>query len=127
MSQKMAEAKRCTIISLYNHLNGMMAWTDLTRSSTIRMKHSVSGTYYFLEEQFRFMPRAVISLHGGTNSQSVCICVILKPRCRYNLCTCMIPYEMFSIFLYLIILPAANMMCRDMVLRNPSPLMCIRS
>ena len=40
---------------------------------------------------------------------------------------CVIPSEMFSTFRFLIILPVANMMCRDMVLRKPIPLMCMRS
>ena len=73
------------------------------------------------------MPREVISLHSGSNSQSSFIYVILKPRCRYNLCTCMIPSTMFSIFRFLIIISMANMMCRGMVLRTTIELMCMRS
>ena len=81
----------------------------------------------FLGAQFRFMPRVVISLRSGSNLQSSCICGILKPRCSYNLCTCMIPSAVFSIFRFLIILPMENMTCRDMVLRKTIPLMCMRS
>ena len=127
MSQNMAEATRCTIMSLYIHLNGMVALADLTCSLTVRMKRSISGTCYFLDAQFKFMPRPVISLRIGSNSKSVCMCVILKPCCRYNVCTCVILSAMFSIFRFLTILPVANMMCHDMVLRKPIPLMCMRS
>ena len=62
LSQKMAEAKRCTLISLDIHLNGMVAQADLTRSLTVLMKRSISGTCSFLDAQFSFMPRAVIYL-----------------------------------------------------------------
>ena len=86
LSQKMAEVTICTIIRLNIRLNGMVARADLTRSSTIRMKVSILGTCYLLDAHFRFMPIEVIYLRSGSNSQSVCICVILKQRCRYNLC-----------------------------------------
>ena len=109
-SQKMSEATRYTIMSLDISSNGMVAWADLTRSLMVRTKRSISGTCYFLDAQFRFMPRAVISLRSVSNSQSVCICVILKLRCRYNLCTCVIISAMFSNFRFLIILPVENMM-----------------
>ena len=108
-------------------LNGMVARADLIRSLTVRMKRSISGKCSFLYAQFRFMPRAVISLRSGSNSQSVCMCVILKPRCRYNLCTCVIPSAICSTFQFLIILPVANMMCRDIEMRKQIPLMCMRS
>ena len=65
--QKMAEATRCTIISLDISLNGMVARSGLMRSLTVRMKRSISGTFSFLDAQFRFMPREVISLNSGTN------------------------------------------------------------
>ena len=39
----------------------------------------------------------------------------------------MIPSAMFLIFRVLIILPVANMMCHDMVLRKPIPLVFMRS
>ena len=84
---KMAEATRCTIMSLDICLNVMVARDDLMRSLTVWMKRSISGTCSLLDEKFRFMPRSVIYLHSHLNLQSVCICVILKPRCRYNLCT----------------------------------------
>ena len=125
--QKMSEVTICTIMSLDILFNRMVDPVDLTRSLTVRMKHSILGTCYFLYAQFRFMPRAVIYLRSGLNSQSVCICVILKPRGRYNLCTCVIPSALFSTFRFLIILTVANMMCSDMVLRNPITLMCMRS
>ena len=127
LSQKMAEETRCTIISLDIFLNGMVDQADLTRSLTVWMKRSISGTCYFLDAQFRFIPRAVISFCSGSISQPVCICVILKPRCRYNVCTCVIPSAMLSTFRFLIILTVENMMCHDMVLRKPIPLMCMRS
>ena len=127
LSQKMAEATGCNIISLDIRLNGMVARADLTRSLMVRMKRSISGTCYFLGEQFRFMPREVISLRSGLNSQSVCMYVILKLRCRYNLCTCVIPSAMCSTFWFLVILPVENMICCDMVFRWSIPLMCMRS
>ena len=123
----MEEATRCTIIILDIRLNGTVAQADLTRSSTVQMKRSISWTCYFLDVQFRFIPRAVIYLRSGPNSQSSCICGILKPLWRYNLCTCMIPSAMFSIFRFLIIIPVANMKCHDMVLRKPIPLLCMGS
>ena len=67
----MEEATRCTIISLNIHLNSMMARADLTRSLTVGMKRSISGTCSFLDAKFRFMPRAVISLCSGSNLQSL--------------------------------------------------------
>ena len=76
--QKMEEVKRCTIISLDIHLNSMVARGDLTRSLTVQMKRSISGTCSFLYAQFRFMPRTVISLNSGSNSQAVCVSVILS-------------------------------------------------
>ena len=90
------------------------------------MKRSISGPCSFLYV-LRFMPIAVISLRSVLNSQSVCICVILKPHCRYTLCTYMIPSAMFSVFRFLVIFPVANMMCRDMVSRKTILLMCMRS
>ena len=65
LSQKMEEAKRCTIISLDIFLNGIVDQADLTRSLTVWMKRSISGTCSFLDAQFRFMPRAVISWRSG--------------------------------------------------------------
>ena len=62
----------------------------------MRSQHMVTSLY---------LPRMIL----GKN-------VILKPRCRYNLCTCVIPSTMCSTFRFFIILPVANMMCRDMVL-----------
>ena len=127
LSQKMAEAKICTLVMLDICLNGMVDRVDLTRSLTVRMKLSISGTCSFLDAQFRFIPRAVIFLRSGLKSQSVCMCVILKLRYRYNLCTCLIPSAMCSTFRFLIILTVENMMCRNMVLSNPIPLVCIKS
>ena len=65
--QKMLEAIRCTIIRLYISFNGMVYWTDMTRSLTVQTKRSISGICYFLDAQFRFIPRALISLHSGLN------------------------------------------------------------
>ena len=47
LSQKMAEAKICTIMSLDIRLNGMVAHADLIRSLTVQMKFSISGKCYF--------------------------------------------------------------------------------
>ena len=82
LCQKMVYATIYNIISLDIRLNGTVAQVDLTRSLTFRMKSSISGTCYFLDEKFGFMSRDDISLHSGSNSKSVCICVILKSRCR---------------------------------------------
>ena len=108
-----------------NFLNGIADRTDLARSLTVRIKCSISWTCSFLDAQFRFIPRAVISLYSGSNSLSAHILVILKPRCRYNLCTSVIPSAMLLIFWFCIILPVANMMCHNMVLMKPIPLMCM--
>ena len=106
----MAEAKICTIISLYTSLNGMAARVDMTCYLTVRMKCSISGTCSFLDAHLRFIPRSVISLNIGPKLLSACMRVILIPRCRYNLCTCVIPSAMLFIFRFLIILPVENMM-----------------
>ena len=42
LSQKMAEATRCTIISLGVRLKCMVDQADITRSLTVRMKRSIS-------------------------------------------------------------------------------------
>ena len=99
----------------------------LTRSLTVQIKCSISGTCYFLCAQFRFIPRSVISVHSGSNHLSEFMRVILNPHFRYNLCTCVIPSAMFLIFRFLIILPVSNIMCRDTVLRKPILFMCMRS
>ena len=125
--QKISEATRCNIINLYNRLNGIVDWEDLTRSITIRIERSISGTYSFLDAQFRFISRAVLSLSSGSNLMSACICLILNLRCKYNLCTWVIPSEMFLIFRGLILLPVENMMCREMVLRKLITLIYMRS
>ena len=122
----MAKATRYTIISLDINLNGVVDRADMTLSLTVRTKRSISRTRYFLDAQFRFMPIEVIYLRNGPNLQSACICVNLKPCCRYSLYTCMISPEMFSMFWLLIILTVANMICRDMMLRTPIPLICKR-
>ena len=121
----MSESTRCTIISLDIRLNSMLDWAHLTRSLMARMKHSILGSCSFLCARFRFIPRMVISLHSGSNSLSVCICVILKSRYSYNLCTCVIPSTLFSVLRFLVILPVANIMCRYIVLRKPIPLVCM--
>ena len=105
----------------------MAAWTDLTHFLTFQINFSFSGTCYFLDEQFRFIPRVVISIHSGLKLMSACIRVIPNPQCGYNLCTCMIPNAKFFIFRFLIIISAANMMFRYIVLMKPIPLMCMRS
>ena len=69
LSQKMAGTTRCTIISLDIRLNGMVAWADLMRYLTVWMECSISGTCFFLDAQFRFMPRAAISLRSDLKSQ----------------------------------------------------------
>ena len=56
LSQKMAETTRCTIIRLDICLNGMVDQADMTCSLIVRMRRSISGTYSFLDAQFRFMP-----------------------------------------------------------------------
>ena len=105
----------------------MVDRVDLTHSLRVWMKRSISGICSFLDAQFSFMPRAVISLSSGSNSQSVRICVILKSRCRYNLCTYVIPSAMFTMFRFLIIIPMLNMMCHDMLFRKLIPLICMSS
>ena len=49
LSQKIAEATRFTIISLYTHLNVMVPWADLMQSLTVCMKRSIPGKFYFLD------------------------------------------------------------------------------
>ena len=66
LSQNMAEETIFTIIILDTHLNGMAAWADLMRYSTVQMKCSILGTYYFLDAQLRFIPRSVISMRSSS-------------------------------------------------------------
>ena len=105
----------------------MTAQADQTRSLAVWFNRSISGTCSFLDAQFRGMPISAIYAHRGSNSLSACLRVVLKTSFSYSLLTCLIPYSMFFTFLFLIILPVANIMCQDMVFRNPIPLMCMRS
>ena len=69
LSQNDTEETRFTIIILDIRFYGMVDWEDLTCSLMVRMKRSISVTCYFLDAQFRFMPRSVISWHSGSKSQ----------------------------------------------------------
>ena len=104
-------------------LKGMAVWADLTRSLTEYLNCSISGTCYLLNEQFRNMTRSSILSCRVSNLLSVCIHVVLRPRCRYVLRT----YSNLSIRLFnlrfVIILTVANIICCDMVLINLIPLM----
>ena len=102
-------------------------WADQTRSLMVRLNRSISGTCSLLDTQSRDMTISDIYAHIGSNSLSACMRVILKPRCRYRLWTCVIPLSMLFIFRFLIILTVANIMCRDMVFRKPMPLICMGS
>ena len=84
-------------------------------SLTFRLNCSISGTCYFLGAQFRDMPMSAISAHSSSNSLSACIRVILEPHYRYSLLTCLIPSSIFFIFLFLIIIPVANIIYQDIV------------
>ena len=105
----------------------MADWADQKHSLNIRLYHSISGKYSFLETKFRGMTRSAIFARIGSDLLSVCIHVILKPRCRYILLNCLITSSMLFNIRFLIIFPAANIMCLYMVFRNPMPLMCMRS
>ena len=106
-------------------LKGMDSWVDRMHSLTVRLNRSISGTCSFLDTQFRDIPRSAISACRGSKSLSACMSGFLKLRCRYSLWICLIPSSMLF-FLFLIILPVANIMCQDMVLRKPMPLMCMK-
>ena len=125
--KKISAATRWTIIHLEISLKVMAAWTDRTFSLVVWLNHSISGTCYFLDGKFREMPRSSISACSGSNYLSSCKHVILKPCCRYSLLTCLIKSSMFFTFLFLIIIPVANIMCWDIMFRNTIPLMCMRS
>ena len=60
LSQKVAEAKICTIIRLYIHFSRIVTQADLMRSLAVRVKRSISGTCYFLDVQFRFIQGLVL-------------------------------------------------------------------
>ena len=94
---------------------------------TVWLNCSILGTCYFLDAQFRDMPRSSIAALRGSKLLLACMSVILNPRYRYSLCTCLIPSSMFFIFLFLIILPVENILCQDTVSRKPMPLTCMRS
>ena len=87
----------------------------------------IQGHTKNLDSNFRFIPRTVIYRRSGFNPLSERMRVILNSQCRYNLCTCVIPPSLFFNFRLLIIIPAANMMYRGMVLSKPIPLICMRS
>ena len=69
-SQKIAEATRWTIINLEISLKGMTAKVDRARYFMLQLNRSISGTCYFLDDQFRDMPRSAISARRGSNSIS---------------------------------------------------------
>ena len=98
-----------------------------THYFTVSLNRSISGNCSFLDAQFRDILRSAIYAHRGSNLLSACMRVILKPCCRYSLWTCLIPYLVFFIFRFLIILPVTNIMCQDMVFGKPMVLMCMRS
>ena len=126
-SQKIAEAKMWTIINLDICLKGLATWEDQTRYLMVQLNISISGTCSFLDAHFRDIPRSAISARSGPNALSFYICVVLKPHCRHILLTCLIKSSMFFEFLFWIILPVANIMCRGIVFRKPIPLMYMRS
>ena len=53
--------------------------------------------------------------------------MVLKPHCRYSLCTCLIPSSVLFSLRFLIILTMGNRMCWDIEFRKPMPFMCKRS
>ena len=107
-SQKIAVATRWTIVNLDIRLKIMDAQADQTRSLTVRLNFSISGRCSFLDAQFINMPRSEVSARSGSNSLSECIRVVFKPCFRYILLTYLIPSSMLFNFLFLIILPVAN-------------------
>ena len=96
-------------------------------SLTFLLNCSILGTCFFLNVQFREMPRLAISAHCGSNSLSACLRVIFKPRCRYICFTCLVPSSTLFTFRFLIILTVLNIIFRDMVCRNLIPLVWMRS
>ena len=126
-NQKMEVVTRWNIIIFKTRAKGMIAWSDWTRSLTVRISHSISGTCYFLLMKLRLMTSSDTSGCSGLDSLSVCMRVIMKPCCKYSLLKLLIPSLMFSIFWFIIILPIPNWIYWYMVLSNPMPLICIRS
>ena len=124
--QKMTLLTRCIIIDFEICLKGTSAWVYWTRSLAVQLGSSILGTCSFLHTQFRNMTRLAISGDSGSNSLSECMRLILKPNCRYSLLTFLVPSSMFFTFRFLIIFTVENRICRDMVFRNPMPLMCMR-
>ena len=94
-SKTLAVETRWNIINLEIRLKGISTWVDQTRYLKVRLDSLISGRYYFLDAQLREMPRSAISAPRCSNLLSACIPVILKPRCRYILMTCLIPSSMF--------------------------------
>ena len=71
LAKNIVVVTKLTIISLEVCLKGMDAREDWMRSLMVRLNRSISGTCYFLDTQFRDMPRSTISAHSGSNSLSV--------------------------------------------------------
>ena len=105
----------------------MDVWVDCTRSFTFRLNRSISGTCSFLDAQFSYIPLSSILTCRGSNSLSACMHVILNLRYRYSLWTCLIPYSMFFICRFLILLTVENMLCWDIVFRKTMSFVCMRS
>ena len=118
---------RWTIINLDICLKVRDYQGDRTRSLTVQLNCSIPGKCSFLDTQFRDMPISAIFARSSSNFLSSCICMILKPCCRYILLTCLIPSSMSFTFQFLIILTVGNIMCWNMAFSNLMTLMVIRS
>ena len=118
---------RWTIINLEIRLKGISDWLDWKYYLTVLFYSSISYICPFLDVQFMDIPRSAISISRGSNYLSSCICVILKPCCRYSLLKCLIPSSVLFTIRFLIILHVANIMFQYVVFRKPGPLMCMMS
>ena len=96
--QKTAGATIWTLIHLEVCLKGIDYREDKTHSLKVQLNHSILGTCYFLDAQLMEIPISAIYVLISLTSLSVCMWVILKPRFRYSLLTCLIPSSTFSIF-----------------------------
>ena len=90
-AKKIAVAKIWVINILEIRLKGMADWAYQTNSLNVKLNCSISRKCYFLDTQLQDMSILAISTRSVSNSLSVCMWEILKPRCIYSLLTCLIP------------------------------------
>ena len=124
---KMAVVVIWTIISLEICVKGMANWLYRTRSLMVRFNCSISVTCSFLDTQMREMIILDTSGRSDYNSLSACMKIDLEPMLKVRFIDLLDTILNVLHFPTLIILPVANKIFRGILIRNPIPLMFMRS